>query len=152
MFPLILAGYLALFLTYAVLGWMRPPFPDAGAQAPEFTDAAGAAAGILRHNLGSLGVLVLGNVVSVGLFGVVMFAVNGYLAGVLMRAAAPHAPSWLWSFVLPEVLAFATAGAAAAATVLGKMRVPTAARAVGLSVVVLGATAVFEAMLIQLAW
>ena len=108
--------------------------------------------GVGGNHLGALAAIVLGNAVSVGVFGTVVFAVNGYLAGALMRAAAPHAPPWLWSFVLPEILAFGTAGAAAAAVVVGKLRGGAAARAIGFSTAVLCATAVFEAMLIHLAW
>ena len=152
LFRWLLGGYLALFSANAVLGWVRPPFPDATARAPEFADLAGAVATILRHNFGALVVLVLGNALSLGVFGAVMFAANGYLAGALMRAAAPHAPPWLWLFVVPEMLAFTTAGAAAVSVVIGTFGVGAAARAIGFSVGVLCAAAVFEAVLIQLAW
>ena len=151
-FRLLLLAYLVLFAANAVLGWMRPPFPGVGAKAPEFVSVAGVATAILQQNLEALAVLVFGNVVSIGIFGIVMFTVNGYLAGGLMQAAAPHAPAWLWSFVLPEMLAFATAGAAATATATGKVRVVFAVRAVAMSAAVLCAAAVLEAVLIRWAW
>ncbi len=115
----------------------------------------GTAAAILRQNLGALALLVFGNVVSLGTFGVVVYVANGYFAGALMRTVeytAPHVSPWLWSFVLPEVLAFAYAGAAAATAVVGMAQVPTAVRMVGLSAAILCASAVFEAILIGWAW
>ena len=141
-----------MFSANAVLGWVRPPFPGADARAPEFADLVGAAVAILRHNIAALAALVLGNIISLGVFGAVMFAANGYLAGALMRAAAPHAPPWLWLFAVPEILAFATAGAAAATLVVGGVTTRAAVRAIGFSAVGLSGTAVLEALLIWLAW
>ena len=114
-----------------------------------------AATAILQQNLGALAVLVFGNVISLGMFGVVVYVANGYFAGALMRTVeytAPHVSPWLWSFVLPEVFAFAYAGAAAATAVVGMAQIPTAVRMVGLSAAILCASAALEAILIGWAW
>ncbi|MDE0004926.1 MAG: stage II sporulation protein M [Rhodospirillaceae bacterium] len=154
-FQLMLAAHLVLFAAGAVLGWWRPPYPEASAQAPEFFGVMDAAGAILLQNLGALTLLVLGNVVSVGTFGVVVYVVNGYLAGALMRTVeytAPHVPPWLWSFVLPEVFAFAYAGAAAVAAVVGMTNIRDAVHMVGFSAVILCTSAVFEAIVVRWAW
>ena len=105
--------------------------------------------------VGALVVLVLGNVVSIGTFGIVVYAVNGYFTGALMRTVectASDVSPWLWSFVFPEVFAFARAGAVATMMVVGKESIPIAIRAIGGSAGILCATAILEAVLIRWAW
>lgn len=147
---LLLAGYLLLFLVMVVLGWTEPLF--AAAHAPEFSGIAAKSVAIIGRNLGALALLVLGNTITAGVFGAVVFAANGYWAGTLMRASAAHAPVWLWSFVPVEVVAFALAAAVAAPVVFADSGVGLAVRVIGFSAGLLCVSAVFEAVLIQLAW
>lgn len=150
-FKRLLAGYLLLFLAMAVFGWRNPVVSDA--RAPEFSGIAAESGVIIRRNLGALALLVVGNAVTVGVFGAVAVGANAYWAGSLMRAASADVPPWLWSFVPVEVLAFAVAAAASAPAIfVGAGSASRAARAVGFAAGLLCLSAVFEAVLIQRAW
>lgn len=150
-FKRLLAGYLLLFLVMVVFGWRDPIVSDA--RAPEFSGIAAESVAIMRRNLGALVLLVIGNAVTVGVFGAVAVGVNAYWAGSLMRATSGDAPPWLWSFVPVEVVAFVVASAASAPMVFfGGRSAGRAARAVGFAAGLLCLSAVFEAVLIQRAW
>lgn len=150
-FKRLVAGYLLLFLVMAVFGWRNPVISDA--RAPEFSGIAAESAAIMGRNLGALALLVIGNAVTVGVFGAVAVGANAYWAGSLMRAASADAPPWLWSFVPVEVFAFVVACAASAPAVfIGADSAGRVARAVGFAAGLLCLSAVFEAVLIQRAW
>ena len=153
-FQVLAAVQLVVFATACIQGWNQPATPI---QAPPFEGVAGKAIEIFAHNAGATLVIVVGSVCTAGVFGVLMHGVNGYMAGALMRSTVEHElQPWLWLFAPGEVLAFATAGAAAAAVTIAAFRGRSTARAglrvVALSLAGMAPSAVLESLLIKLDW
>ncbi len=148
------AVQLVVFTFACVQGWNEPVIPI---QAPRFEGVASKAMEIFAHNAGATLAIAVGSVCTVGVFGVLMHGVNGYMAGALMRSTVEHELThWIWLFAPGEVLAFASAGAAAATVAIsafkGRSTVRAGLRAVALSLAIMAPSAVLESVLIKLAW
>lgn len=154
MFQAFVAVQLIVFAAASAQGWNRPAAPI---EAPPYEGVANKAMEIFAHNAGATLTIVIGSVCTVGLFGVLMHGVNGYMAGALMRATVEHGlQPWIWLFAPGEVLAFASAGAAASAVTVAAFRGRSAVRAgfrvVAVSLAAMATSAMLESVLIKLAW
>jgi len=95
--------HLGTFMLAGVGGWLKAteslPARPAGALLDDVVTIA-------SNNLGVLIYLVAANVLLVGMVGVVLFAVNGYLFG-QMLAMTVGPVAWVWLYAPVEILAFA---------------------------------------------
>ena len=115
-----IGAHIAAFGLAFVVGWV---WSDAGGPASGQlpTTARGAyafwsdARAILGINLHALLVLVLANLCTLGVGGLLVHAVNGVRVGALcwmVGQEAPHALPWMWLYLPVEVASFAVGGGA----------------------------------------
>ena len=95
--------HLETFTLAGMVGWLRATGSLTGRPAGEFLDDA---ARIASNNIGVLIYLVAANVLLMGIVGVFLFALNGYLFG-QMLAMTVGPVAWVWLYAPVEILAFA---------------------------------------------